>query len=485
MSLLPRRLNLTEYRQTALHTALALTVGLAGGLLVVVLPNPLIGFLLVAGLLVAGLMLSRPLFTLSMGIGIACLLPFGVIPVRFGLTLTLLEATLLALFAGWVFQLSSQIRRERGQLITTPFDWAIFLLVGLSFFSLILNFQTSNSSDVLHNYFKLVLAILAFYPTLNLVRSQKAIDTILRVLMLAGSLAGYIGLGLYLLNRDLQTRLLVALGIIGYPSEGRILRFRDDDPALAQRATGTSVDPNSFGGMLVLIIALLLTQLFAPRPLLRRWQLALLLIGPSLSLLLTYGRGAQLGALGVAAIIATVKYRRIWLYALPFIVGGALVLPNTFLWSSFAAGFALEDQSTKLRLSEYQNAFDIIGRYPWFGIGFGPAPDADLQAGVSSIYLLIGERMGLIGLAAFLLLILLFFVYLIPRFSRLKDERQKANLLGLGAGLAGTLALGLLDHYFFNIEFSHMAGLFWLFVALSVAQIKIALPEKESASHPG
>lgn len=477
MSIIPRRFSLARnenWRQPLLYTLLAGATGVVGGLMAVALPDPLLGFVLVAGLLVGGLMLARPLFTLSIAVAVSCLLPFGVIPVRVGLTFTFLEASLIILFVIWLLRLGVHSLDEGERLVTTPFDWAIFLLVGLSAFALILGLQTVSSTDILHNYFKLILAILAFFPIINLVRTQAALDLLLRVIMLAGALAGYIGTGLYLLSRPLQEQLLVALGRVGYPTEGRILRYILDDPATQpQRATGTSVDPNSYGGMLVLIIALLLTQLFSARPLFRRWLLILMLLGPCVSLILTYGRGAQLGAVGVMALIATVKYRRIWLYALPFIVAGALILPSTFLGNQFAAGFALEDQSTRLRLSEYQNALDIVGRYPWFGIGFGPAPDPDLQEGVSMIYLTIAERMGLVGLAAFLLVMVLFFLYVTANFSRLPQEKQKANLLGLSAGIVGALAVGVLDHYFFNIEFAHMAALFWLFMALAVAQIKI------------
>jgi O-antigen ligase len=463
---------------------LALLSGIVGGLAVVVLPNPLIGFILVAGLLMGGLMLARPRFTLSVAILITCLLPFGVIPVQVGLTFTLLEATLIILFVGWLLQLGSQSLREGEKLVSSPFDWSIFLLSGLSFFALILGLQTASTTDI-HNYVKLILAILAFFPVINLVRTQAAIDKLLRTIMLAGSLAGYIGVGLYLLSRDLQEQLLVSLGRIGYPTDGRILRFILDDPATQpQRATGTSVDPNSFGGMLVLIIALLLTQLFSSKPLFRRWLLVLMLFGPSASLLLTYGRGAQLGALGVAALIATVKYRRLWLYALPFLAVGAAILPSTFLWSNLIAGLTMQDQSTILRLSEYQNALDIVGRYPWFGIGFGKAPDPDLQEGVSMIYLNIAERMGLVGLLAFGLVMVLFFLYVSANFARLSDEKQKANLLGLTGGIVGALSVGILDHYFFNIEFSHMAALFWLFMALTVAQIHLNQPTFKTLQQP-
>ncbi len=458
----------------------AVGLGVVAGLGAMLLPNPFLGFALVAGLVVAGLMIARPRFTLGLIVAICCLLPFGIVPVKAGvLTFSLLEAALLVLFGVWLFGLALA-RRGAAHLVTGPFDWAIFLLLGLSFFSLLLGIQTATATD-LHNYFKFSLAILAFFPIINFVRTQQAVDGLLRSLMLLGGLAGWVGLGLYALNRDLQERLLVALGVVGYPTEGRILRYDLDDPARAQRATGTSVDPNCYGGMLVLTITLIITQMMAAKPLLPRWLLALLLLGPSISLYLTYGRGAQLGAVAVIAFVATVKYRRIWLYALPFIGVAALILPNTFLWERLSSGFALEDPASRLRLDEYGNALAIIGRFPWFGIGFGAAPDPDLQAGVSSIYLTVGERMGLVGLAAYLLLIFLFFAFVVNQWGRLSDERQQANVLSLVGGIIGALAVGLLDHYFFNIEYSHMAALFWLFAALTVVQLRLGSPDSVRA----
>jgi hypothetical protein len=42
-------------------------------------------------------------------------------------------------------------------------------------------------------------------------------------------------------------------------------------------------------------------------------------------------------------------------------------------------------------------------------------------------------------------------------------------LLGLQAAIVAALAVGLLDHYFFNIEFSHMVALFWGSIGLALA----------------
>jgi O-antigen ligase len=326
-----------------------------------------------------------------------------------------------------------------------------------------------------------MLAILQFFAVINVVRTQVAVDTLLRVLLLSGAAAGYLGALLTRLPRDLQFTLLSKLSIVGYPTDDRVLRYVEDDPTKPQRATGTSIDPNSFGGLLVLVIALLVTQLVSNKPLLPRWLLGLMLLGPLFSLYLTYSRGSQLGAVAVIAVVALVKYRKIFLYALPFLVAGAIWLPSTFLGARLAAGFALEDQATVLRLAEYQNALDVIGGHPLFGVGFGSIATLNVTVPVSMIYLTIAERMGLIGLFLFLLIMFLFLSYALHRLYRLQTDRQQANLLGLTGGVIGALAVGLLDHYFFNGEFSHMATLLWLFMGLAVVQIRIgeAVPEGE------
>ncbi len=464
-----------QYRADELKLAgIGVGLGMAGGLMAVLLPNPLIGFAVVLGLVAGLIMLARPVFSLGCAVAIVCLLPFGVIPVRVGLTFTFLEATLLLLLVGWLLRLSvGQRSRTEETFIAGPFDWAILLLLGLSVFALMLHWQTSSSSDVLHNYFKFLLAVLSFWPVINLIKTQALLDRMLRVIMLCGGLAAFIGLGLFALNQTVQRQLLLLLGPLGYPTDDRVLRYHEDDPAQAQRITGTSVDPNSYAGMLVVIIALLLTQLLSPKPLLKRWLLLAMLAGSVLALALTYGRGAQLGAV-VLALFISFKYRKLWLYGLPFVGLAVVVLPNTFIWTRLLAGFAGEDQSTKLHLAEFQNAFAIIGRYPWFGIGYGPAPDPDLQAGVSSIYFTVAERMGLIGLAAFMVVVVFFLLYVGGNYWRQTTEKQKANLLGLLMGVIGALTVGVLDHYFFNIEFPHMAALLWLFIALAVAQVKIS-----------
>ena len=67
------------------------------------------------------------------------------------------------------------------------------------------------------------------------------------------------------------------------------------------------------------------------------------------------------------------------------------------------SGFAAQDRAAALRLDEYRQALKIIADYPILGVGFGGAPEVGTFVGVSSIYLLVGEQTGLIGLGLFLL----------------------------------------------------------------------------------
>lgn len=196
-------------------------------------------------------------------------------------------------------------------------------------------------------------------------------------------------------------------------------------------------------------------------------------------------------------------------------------------FARLASGLRFEDQASLMRLAEYQNALDIIGRYPAFGVGFGTAGELDLTTGVSSIYLTIAERTGLLGLLLFGVAIVAFFVAAIPaiRYSgdegrRVEDRRPTKDdgrwtmddggedglgepaatagrpssvvrsssssrqadwsildtaLLGGTASILGALVVGLVDHYYFNIEFPHMAALFWLVVGTALAARRLLI----------
>lgn len=405
---------------------------------------------------------------------ITTVLPFGTLPFKAVVTPNFLELTLLALLGVWVLRLF--IRPEE-PLHLTPLGLPIIGFLGLTLFSFVIGSGGSPDSLTLHNYFKFVLAVLFFFSVVNCVRDQEQARFGLRMLVLGGALAALIGLVLYALNDATSLRLLVSLGRIGYPTSGRVLRYVEDDVNGVERAIGLSVDPNSFGGMLALIGAIAITQVVARRPLLPRPMMIAIAGMISLTVLLTQSRAALGGLVVAVTYVATLRYRRLW-WLIIAIAAAALVLIVGFgLGDRFVEritqGVQFRDQANQMRLAEYRNAIAVIQAYPFFGIGFGRAPELDLTAGVSSVYLAVAQRTGLIGLAAFLAIMATFFISswhsMQSMFRHGNGEELASWLLALQSSIAAALAVGLLDHYFFNIEFGHMVALFWGVIGFSMA----------------
>ncbi len=466
--------NLLEHvRRVVPHSPLLIAV-LSIALGVLVGGAAAFGALYVAAGLVALAMGYALLTSTDLGLvvvfAIIALLPFGTLPFKAIITPNFLTLALAGLMLVWVLRLLA--RSDTYDLRLSPLGLPLLGFLGFTSFSLVLGARGVPDTLTLHNYAKFGLGVLLFFTVVNCVRTRDQARLALRALIISGALAALLGLILYTLNDQTSLRLLMALGRIGYPTEGRVLRYVEDDPGGLERAIGTSVDPNSFGGMLALVGALAAAQLFARAPILRRDLLSIIVGVIVLALLLTFSRAALIGLIVAAVYLATVRYRRLW-WAM--IAAGSLlavVLVGLGMAQEFvqrlAEGVQFQDQAQQMRLAEYQNALKIIARYPVFGIGFGQAPDIDLVAGVSSIYLAIAQRMGLVGLAAFLAIVAAWFWHTWQSLRRIDDERA-SWVLGTQAGLAAALAVGLADHYFFNIEFSHMVALFWGCAGLGMA----------------
>jgi len=478
-----RRLNLAQSPGRVAALALALG-GIVGGAAAFGPLYVLAGMLaLLAGY---AILVSTAAGLLSV-FAISAVLPFATLPFKAIITPNFLTLALLALLGVWVLRM---LAHPTGfELRLSPLGLPILAFLGLTFFSLYLGARGLPDPATLHNYAKYVLGVLLYFSVINCVRTRAEARLILRGLILSGSLAALIGLVLWALNADLTLRILLSLGPLGYPTSGRVLRFVEDDPAGLERAIGFAVDPNSFGGMLALVLALAAAQLVARRPVMRRWLLGALVAVMLLALLLTFSRAALLGLIIAAAYLATLRYRRLWWGIIAAALLGALLLFGLGYAGAFierlVSGLQFRDQAQQMRLAEFRNAIAIIQRYPFFGIGFGQAPDLDLTAGVSNIYLAIAQRMGLVGLAAFLGIVAAWFARTIASLPALDDERVNW-LLGCQAGVVAALAVGLADHYFFNIEFSHMSALLWGTLGLGMAVVALPGPEEPGASRlPG
>jgi O-antigen ligase len=443
------------------------------GALLLVLVHPLIILAMLGAAAVGLAMLRSTQLGLFALVAVICLLPFGAIPFSIGFYPTFLDVALLAVFGVWVARVFT--RAQEG-FVTSPLDLPIFVFILLAFAVFIAGSANAGiTKDTLRHFVEIIIALSLFYVVTNSVRDYRQLRQIVVVIILAGFLASLMGVVLYFLPKALTVRLLSLLRVVHYPSGWGVLQFIEDNPDLPMRATSTSANPNVLGGLLILVVSLTVPQLFARRPLMKKEFVAPMLGVMMVCLLLTFSRGAFVAIGAAMLLMAVLRYRRL----LPVIALAAvlvLILPQTREYIlHLQEGFLIQDTATLMRMGEYKDAFRLIARYPWFGVGFGGTPSIDIYIGVSCVYLLIAEEMGLIGLGAFLLIMGVFFAYVWLSWRRLEAYSQgEALLLGLSVALFGAMVGGIVDHYFFNLDFPHSVSLFWLYAGLAVVAAKIA-----------
>jgi hypothetical protein len=95
------------------------------------------------------------------------------------------------------------------------------------------------------------------------------------------------------------------------------------------------------------------------------------------------------------------------------------------------------------------------------------------------------EQMGLVGLAAFLLVMVVVFGWglanrrvVYAQAAAEPPEDRVALWLGAYAGLGAALVVGVVDHYFFTLSFQPAGTLFWTFTGLALAATRLAAAQR-------
>lgn len=458
--------------------ASAAVLAVIGGSAVAVFVHPALAVALLVALAVAPFVLRDIELAFLAAVAVITLLPFAAIPIGIGFNPTFLDLALAALYLILVVRVAT---REQA-LRWPPLSAGVLLFVGTMLLALLAGTAHGMPArNELRTFAELVLGAGLFFVVANLIEDRRGVRRVFLILVACGSAAAGIGLALYLLPDLWQAQLLSALRVLDYPSGLGVLRYINDDPSRLQRATGTSIDPNSFGGMLAVVAALLAPQAVSRVPLLDR-RLAVGLLGLlSVALLATVSRGSILGFAVGLGVIGLARDRRM----LAAIVTAAvlLLLFAQFLpWTAayvehFTAGLRVEDRATQMRAGEYRDALALIERYPLLGVGFSSPRDIDLYRGVSMLYLIIAETMGLVGLFSFLAVAGAAAWRLAASWRAMPGDGLRAVVLGCLAALATALASGLVDHYFFT--YPHAFALFWLVLGLGMSAVDVA--QKEGA----
>lgn len=416
-------------------------------------------------------------------LGVICLLPFATLPFKIVITPTFLDLALGAVFAVWLLRL---VTGRQQRIITSPITIPLLIFILVAIFAFVFGMGNGPlTSQLLRKFAELILSLTFVILIIDYCRTWLRLERLVRAFILFGAGAAALGIGFWLLPDETANTILSSLERLGYPG-GFVIRYIEENPELSERAIGTSVDPNVYGGLLVLIGAVLAPQLFAKRRLWSRWVTYGLFAVVFFALILTFSRGAFVALVAAVAFVGAVRYQRI----VPAVAITTLVLLVVALAAGIGeayverllAGFRGEDLATQMRFGEYRDALSLVRRYPLFGVGFAGSPDVDLYLGVAMVYLTIGQQMGVLGLMAFAVVMITVFGYAFIYRHHLVIQPAKDPLwLGLHAAVFGGLVAGVFDHYLFNLEFLHAVTVYWMLVGLAVAATRIGSQAGEAA----
>lgn len=473
-----QRLRINENLPTLNALTVGVLLGVLGGVLALLLI--LEGSVIAMGLVVAAMIglvaLSSLDASLALVLILTGLLPFGTLPFKIAITPSLIDAALGVFIVVYLFQWMTGRRRD---LQTTPVHGVILLFIMLMIFAFVLGMPNGTlTPGILRRFLGLMANVGLSLVLVDVVRRAETLRRLALTFMVIGAVAGVIGSVLWVLNDDTANVILNRLVRIGYPG-GDVLRYRENRvEILGERAIGTWVDPNAFGGFLMMVGALIAPQLLARRPLAGHRSIIFVLMAcVGAGLFLSDSRGSMLGLLTGVGLVAVIRYRSL-IWVLLILIAIAPFNPITAGYvDKIIAGFTASDLETQMRLGEYKDAFILIGRYPVFGVGFISPPDIDLYVGFASTYLTIAANSGIVGLVMYIITLLSVFGYGYSHRAEIDQNNEINDIwLGLFAGVVAAMVGGVFDHFYFNIEFQATSLTVWFFVGLLLAATRLAIP---------
>ena len=204
-----------------------------------------------------------------------------------------------------------------------------------------------------------------------------------------------------------------------------------------------------------------------------------------LCVVFTWSRGAWIGLIVTALLYLLIKTRKTLkvIFGLCFLVPVLpVILPQNVIRRFLSIG-DMSDSSTYYRFHTWLGSFDMLGDNLYGGIGLGSSAfekvypkyaHAGIEAAEHShnLFLQIAVMMGIFGLVAFLIVLLLFTQKNMEYFRDVKDSSASSGVaISAFCSAVAALCMGMFDYIWYN---NRIFFLFWAVVGLSCAAVRIS-----------
>ncbi len=388
-----------------------------------------------------------------LAVPVTLMLFYGRLPIR------IIGVSLLLIPVPWVCRWVA-----KGYLTAhTPMDLSIMALFGMALVGLYPSVDLSMTTPVLY---KTIVEFALFYGLVNSSHSEKQIQAVVTVLLLAG-------VGVSLLG-------LAGTGGMTYDISSLLGPYKDSVIRIVRRLNEAGFNGNIVGGTVAMIFPMYLFLFLFDSKGIGKLLLGLSLLVVGGALLLTQSRGAIVGV--ILALLAVGVWRNRWvLVTIPVLVAGVLWAVHHF-GAQQVAEFLLVTNTTATvagRSELWQRAIYMMQDFPYTGIGLGTfakvapilypffliSPDAKVPH-AHNLILQAGVDLGIPGLVAFVSFLTVFSIVALRTLKLSRNTSFEPLSMSLFCGFMVYLIHGLVD----NVTFSTKPGIvIWAIMGLMTA----------------
>jgi O-antigen ligase len=362
-----------------------------------------------------------------------------------GVTLRTEDFVLIVIGLSWLAK--TAVNKELGLIARTPLNWPIVTYVAVNLVATMLGSMTGTVSSWSGYFFvlKYVEYFVIYYMAVNNLRDREHAWRLVAAAFITAAIVSVIGLAQVPSGERVSA-----------PFEGEI------------------GEPNTFGGYLLFMLAIVAGIAFETRELRRRLQCLALVALMAVPFFFTLSRASYLGIIPAFLVIAWLTTRRrfvVGLILFALVASPALVfvapksvkdrVTYTFKEERGAdtvrLGKVAFDPSTSARLMSFKAAVEGFAQRPILGYGVTGFGFMDAQ------YARVLAETGLVGLAAFVWLIGAVWRHARTVLATRSEASERGLVLGFLAGFAGLLAHAFGSNTFIIVRIMEP---FWLMTGI-------------------